>query len=374
METTYTINLFKKNQISLYAVQGEENGRIIIFNIVEQSGTIAPTSNAVATDKMMDLTGFTVTLYLLNSRRVSTAGLITDAEHGIVEFMLPAEFTEEAGKFECGLSIAQVGQELRAAGISLTVEPLLISDSSGVVHADPSVYGVSSSVELVIPRATKYTLKFQPLQDINAQWLRASRRSPSRTGFVPGDMIFFGIKKHPDDEDYILSRIAVRNQQGGGGLDEYGNFTVTLSETDTDIEPGIYYYSIAADLVQNPYNTALPGLYEICPATPLRIRGMMVSKNDIYRLYEEEICEMGYIIKLGMRFDSETAPDFGDIAFDKNKDLVLTSGSEVKLRVNLTRTVCGDVFNIPVGTKAFIVDTGERLIYHDDDTWYIYHE
>lgn len=77
---------------------------------------------------------------------------------------------------------------------------------------------------------------------------------------------------------------------------------------------------------------------------------------------------MSNIIKLGMVFDESTAPDFGDIAFDKDRNFILTSGSLSKLTDNVTKTVCGAVFSVPPGTQAFVVDTGDVLIYHPD-TW-----
>lgn len=81
---------------------------------------------------------------------------------------------------------------------------------------------------------------------------------------------------------------------------------------------------------------------------------------------------MSTIVKLDMVFDTETMPDFGDITFDKNGNLMLTNSSVVKLITNLTRDVCGAAFNLPVGTQAFVLDTGESYIYHVDDRWYLY--
>lgn len=80
---------------------------------------------------------------------------------------------------------------------------------------------------------------------------------------------------------------------------------------------------------------------------------------------------MSTIVKLNMIFDTTTMPDFGDITFDKNGNLMLTNSSVVKLITNLTQDVCGAAFNIPVGTKAIVADTGASFIYHANDRWYL---
>lgn len=77
------------------------------------------------------------------------------------------------------------------------------------------------------------------------------------------------------------------------------------------------------------------------------------------------------IIKLGMVFDESTAPDFGDISFDREHNLILTSTSLPKLTDNLTRAVCGAPFNIQTGTLANVIDTGAVLIYHPDAWYYV---
>lgn len=80
---------------------------------------------------------------------------------------------------------------------------------------------------------------------------------------------------------------------------------------------------------------------------------------------------MSKIIKLGMLFDESTAPDFGDIAFDRERNIVLTSTSLPKLTDNLTRAVCGETFNIAAGTQAFVIDTCDVLAYHPDAWYYV---
>lgn len=76
------------------------------------------------------------------------------------------------------------------------------------------------------------------------------------------------------------------------------------------------------------------------------------------------------VVKLRMVFDDNNVPDFGDITYDKNSNLVLTNSSVIKLITNVVQDVCGHAFNVPVGTKAFVVDTGAVFIYHANDRWY----
>lgn len=78
---------------------------------------------------------------------------------------------------------------------------------------------------------------------------------------------------------------------------------------------------------------------------------------------------MSKIIKLGMLFDENAAPDFGDIVRSASGELTLTSSSLSKLTDNLTAAVCGAAFNIASGTQAWVIDTGDVLAYHPD-TWH----
>lgn len=78
--------------------------------------------------------------------------------------------------------------------------------------------------------------------------------------------------------------------------------------------------------------------------------------------------KMSKIIKLEMVFDEATAPDLGDITFDRDRNLVLTHTSKTLLQ-NLTYSICGSVFNIPAGTRAVVLDTGEVFEYIPDK-WY----
>lgn len=278
MESEYTIHAYIKNQISLYAVKGESNSRTFIFNIIEKSGTIAPTSNAVPVDLMLDLTGYTVVLRIAGTN-IQTGGTIITAASGKVSFTLPASFTADSGTYQCEIVLTKNNEQLGIIGIALTVAYPQIK----INRADPEEYGSSKNIAFIIPKGTPYVLKFD-LFNFRG-WLNAVKRSPIRKVLTPGDKVFFGIKKLPDDDEYIFTYSAevhqtynaeTHNYDDTGELSSYGKFVVSFTEDDTDIEPGIYYYSIAASVSAGDDTEFV----EVTPPTPFRIRPMMIKASD----------------------------------------------------------------------------------------------
>lgn len=74
---------------------------------------------------------------------------------------------------------------------------------------------------------------------------------------------------------------------------------------------------------------------------------------------------------LGMLFDSETAPNFGNITINKHGEYSLLTADVAKLNTVLTKQNCGAVFNVAPGSVALVVDAGEIYIYQSaTDTWY----
>lgn len=161
----------------------------------------------------------------------------------------------------------------------------------------PKEYGCHEDVRFTIPRGTPYTLKFN-IKGFKI-WQYATSGHWWYSNLKNGDKAFFGIKKHPDDSEYIHSRIVEvnwdyqRNQNGVlveaelGDMTSHGDIKITLSEQDTDIDPGIYYYSIAAlvsdkktgDIRNHEYKD--PYFVEISPPVPFRIRPMMIKQEDM---------------------------------------------------------------------------------------------
>lgn len=124
METSVNVYADRRNQVSLYAVQGEQNARTFIFSIIEKSGEIIPTSNATVVNKMIDLTGYTITFYVIkpDGETVSTSGTITDAENGVISVTLSTQMLNTGGDAECVIALTKSGQELRIVGITLTID------------------------------------------------------------------------------------------------------------------------------------------------------------------------------------------------------------------------------------------------------------
>lgn len=161
-----------------------------------------------------------------------------------------------------------------------------------VVRTDPQEYGCCRNIAFVIPRGTPYVLKFN-LKDFH-DWMKAVKNRYVIDKFKKGDKAFFGIKKNPDDNDYIFTKVVAVNWEwqelnrvDTGDLSSYGEFSIRLSEKDTNIEPGVYYYSVAAfvsskknnDLYNDEYNSA--EFVEITPPIPFKIRPMMIKQSDM---------------------------------------------------------------------------------------------
>lgn len=74
---------------------------------------------------------------------------------------------------------------------------------------------------------------------------------------------------------------------------------------------------------------------------------------------------------LNMYFNENQVPDFGNITVDKNGNFVLLQEDVFRLLTNVTRDVCGTAFNVPIGQRAIVADTGAVFIYHSNDRWYL---
>lgn len=90
---------------------------------------------------------------------------------------------------------------------------------------------------------------------------------------------------------------------------------------------------------------------------------------------------MSKIIKLGMVFDTATAPDFGSIRNMRDNDLTALAADIPKLNSTLTRAVCEPLmevgtFPIVSGDVCFITDwktaeSAKAYMYEgSSDTWY----
>lgn len=124
MESEYTLNAYEKNQVMLYAVQGECESRTVIFSIIEKSGIVIPTSNASVTNQMLDLTDYTAELQAVYNGQIIAVctGETVNAQGGILQFTLTADFMSISGKLNCIMILEKNNTNLRIVGITLDVQ------------------------------------------------------------------------------------------------------------------------------------------------------------------------------------------------------------------------------------------------------------
>ena len=136
MESEYTINAYEKNQVMLYAVQGECESRTVIFSIIEKSGIVIPTSNASVTNQMLDLTDYTAELQAVYNGQIIAVctGETVNAQGGILQFTLTADFMSISGKLNCIMILEKNNTNLRIVGITLDVQSVG-TESSFVMQA-----------------------------------------------------------------------------------------------------------------------------------------------------------------------------------------------------------------------------------------------
>ncbi len=154
METEYKIYTYEKNHIEIFAVQGEKDSRTIIFDIVEKTGNLRPTSNAPVTDQMLDLTGYDASLYgvYADGSCISCSGTISStATDGKVSFTLPQQFCLLAEKLDCAVVLTSRSNELRIVGITLTVSPCdLTGGDPAVKRPQPITFYLGTTYPLIL--------------------------------------------------------------------------------------------------------------------------------------------------------------------------------------------------------------------------------
>lgn len=241
METEFDINAYEQNQVLIYAVQGENESRTIKFNIIEQSGVIIPTSNAAVTNKMLDLTGYTVKLYVTRSDDVivSCDGTVTDAQGGKVQFVLNSDMTAVKGTGSCVVVLTKDSENLRIVGITINVQA---SSTENTIIAIPR--GSSYSFAVVIRKGND----FYELQS--------------------GDKLKFGVKKRDNDENYLITKTATA--ANGNKTDGY---TFTLDTCDTSNLPtNTYYYDVGLQTENGKF-------YQVIPTSPFKVKSAITEKE-----------------------------------------------------------------------------------------------
>lgn len=120
---THKIKVFEPNSITLNAVQGEGNEREYEFILIEKSGDTLKTTNAPITDKMLDVTGCSVRLYVAKAdgHIVYMEGKVADAKGGVISFVPKQQVFTASGKANCILQITSANGDLRAVGVTLNI-------------------------------------------------------------------------------------------------------------------------------------------------------------------------------------------------------------------------------------------------------------
>lgn len=84
-----------------------------------------------------------------------------------------------------------------------------------------------------------------------------------------GDKIAFGVKKHTTDSSYAIYK---EIDMSSLGADNH-SYVLTLSQTDTNIAPGDYYFDVALVKANNK-------IYKVIGITPLEIIKSVVRSGN----------------------------------------------------------------------------------------------
>jgi len=144
----YQVNVSQENSINKFAVQGEENSRVLTLHLVETVQTVTALGETVIRQNPLDLTGCTVRLYVKkpDGNATFTDGTIVDTgasgTQNTVTFTLSQQTTAAAGNAHCTVAVfGSNGTELKATGITLNIaaddmEQTIVSTSEFVSLAE----------------------------------------------------------------------------------------------------------------------------------------------------------------------------------------------------------------------------------------------
>lgn len=237
MESEFDLYAYETNQIKLYSVTGEADSRTVRFNIIEKAGIVAATSNAEPMDLMLDLTGCTVYLLIVETR-AQTQGTITSATDGKVSFTLPEEFTQVEGSYQCEINVIKNGQLLKIIGITLNV-------AYPESKEDPQLSN-SSNITLNVPQGTTYYGSIRLVDKVYDSTGRLISETPHVAD--TGEKLIIAVKKHLSDEEYIIKKVL----ETTAGSTDAVPFVFTAS--DTDIPRGRYKYDIGIKLADGSFH------------------------------------------------------------------------------------------------------------------------
>lgn len=227
MQLNFDLKLYEKNQVVIYAVQGEKNSRTVCFRIVEKSGNVQPTSNAAVTDQVLDLTDYTLTLYAKqpDGNIQSCAGTtVGTAANGQAYFTLPEEFMTLPGKSDCTVVLTKNSTDLRLVGITLDVQPSLSNANNPEDNIITLRRGRSLSriVTAVTESGEPYVIN-------------------------TGDVVHFAVCDDRTDA-VVIEKILEYDSESGG-------WKLKLDPADTiNLSVGIYHYDIGLENADGDYD------------------------------------------------------------------------------------------------------------------------
>lgn len=213
MTSEFSINAYEKNQIRLYSVFGESGSRTVIFDIVEKSGVVAPTSSAVATDQMLDLTNYTVSIRMIDTDQ-QTSGYIISPLAGKVSFTLPKGFCEKTGEFQCEMILTNTTNSdkiMKIIGITLIVDYPKENDYSLELNAG---FTDVISITIIDEDGEVYTLQ-------------------------SGEQLLFRAKQNVTDTDFAITVNATAESR------EDDAYNIIIPASATSQLSGNYKYSVA---------------------------------------------------------------------------------------------------------------------------------
>lgn len=129
------LNAWDLNYESQIAVQGEVNSRTLTVTLIDKVGADSYISNAQSVDRPVNLTGVTARLYVKKGDGTKTFsdGVVTDAENGVVDFLLPGQATTYVGKNPCQILLTKADNSaLKITGLTLDVQE---SDLEGAIES-----------------------------------------------------------------------------------------------------------------------------------------------------------------------------------------------------------------------------------------------
>lgn len=129
------LNAWDLNYESQIAVQGEVNSRTLTVTLIDKLGTDSYISNAQSVDRPVNLTDVTARLYVKKGDGTKTFsyGVVTDAENGVVDFLLPGQATTYVGKNPCQILLTKADNSaLKITGLTLDVQE---SDLEGAIES-----------------------------------------------------------------------------------------------------------------------------------------------------------------------------------------------------------------------------------------------